>query len=136
MPEYVSEDLAANYLRDFLTAIYSHPSTDGFLFWNFWDGASWLNTGCNFYRLDWRETPAKDTFVDLLFNEWWVDERAQTTANGVARINGFKGIYEIAYTCDGTTIRDTVNLVDPVTCLLYTSPSPRDATLSRMPSSA
>ena len=26
--------------------------------------------------------------------------------------------------------------LDPVTCLLYTSPSPRDATLSRMPSSA
>ena len=25
---------------------------------------------------------------------------------------------------------------DPRTCLLYTSPSPRDATLSRMPSSA
>ena len=25
---------------------------------------------------------------------------------------------------------------DPATCLLYTSPSPRDATLSRMPSSA
>ena len=27
-------------------------------------------------------------------------------------------------------------LVMPTTCLLYTSPSPRDATLSRMPSSA
>ena len=26
--------------------------------------------------------------------------------------------------------------VKPFTCLLYTSPSPRDATLSRMPSSA
>ena len=26
--------------------------------------------------------------------------------------------------------------MDTVTCLLYTSPSPRDATLSRMPSSA
>ena len=26
--------------------------------------------------------------------------------------------------------------VDPISCLLYTSPSPRDATLSRMPSSA
>ena len=25
---------------------------------------------------------------------------------------------------------------DTITCLLYTSPSPRDATLSRMPSSA
>ena len=31
-----------------------------------------------------------------------------------------------------------VTMVDPVLgpCLLYTSPSPRDATLSRMPSSA
>ena len=27
-------------------------------------------------------------------------------------------------------------LVGPIACLLYTSPSPRDATLSRMPSSA
>ena len=31
----------------------------------------------------------------------------------------------------------TISVADtPVTCLLYTSPSPRDATLSRMPSSA
>ena len=28
------------------------------------------------------------------------------------------------------------NQTDLITCLLYTSPSPRDATLSRMPSSA
>ena len=28
------------------------------------------------------------------------------------------------------------NFIVPSTCLLYTSPSPRDATLSRMPSSA
>ena len=27
-------------------------------------------------------------------------------------------------------------ILQPVSCLLYTSPSPRDATLSRMPSSA
>jgi len=28
------------------------------------------------------------------------------------------------------------NYAEPTACLLYTSPSPRDATLSRMPSSA
>ena len=33
--------------------------------------------------------------------------------------------------CQGTS-----TTLDPGTCLLYTSPSPRDATLSRMPSSA
>ena len=31
---------------------------------------------------------------------------------------------------------DAAKLVQKLTCLLYTSPSPRDATLSRMPSSA
>ena len=29
-----------------------------------------------------------------------------------------------------------IDIINPCTCLLYTSPSPRDATLSRMPSSA
>ena len=33
-------------------------------------------------------------------------------------------------------IGDTVSAGDILACLLYTSPSPRDATLSRMPSSA
>ena len=32
--------------------------------------------------------------------------------------------------------QDVINKVTQKTCLLYTSPSPRDATLSRMPSSA
>ena len=39
----------------------------------------------------------------------------------------------------GTAINATVNIdfnTDNTSCLLYTSPSPRDATLSRMPSSA
>ena len=31
---------------------------------------------------------------------------------------------------------DEVNLADDLSCLLYTSPSPRDGLLSRMPSSA
>ena len=45
---------------------------------------------------------------------------------------------------DGKSVRlrqgrmedDTVFSDDPVDCLLYTSPSPRDGLLSRMPSSA
>ena len=32
--------------------------------------------------------------------------------------------------------KESVILVEDIICLLYTSPSPRDATLSRMPSSA
>ena len=36
----------------------------------------------------------------------------------------------------GTLVRNPLPLTLPVGCLLYTSPSPRDLDLSRMPSSA
>ena len=48
-------------------------------------------------------------------------------------------MYEIYYSYavnDGMTITPLVYTVEAESCLLYTSPSPRDATLSRMPSSA
>ena len=35
-----------------------------------------------------------------------------------------------------SAINGLLQSLDPYSCLLYTSPSPRDATLSRMPSSA
>ena len=51
-------------------------------------------------------------------------------------------IIEMSEGCDGILSSltekldaDTINKL-PDSCLLYTSPSPRDATLSRMPSSA
>ena len=40
----------------------------------------------------------------------------------------FHDVHEIEYACRG--------MVEVKTCLLYTSPSPRDGLLSRMPSSA
>ena len=49
--------------------------------------------------------------------------------------DGFNG--EINYNDDGTiNLNGNILEEDLRVCLLYTSPSPRDATLSRMPSSA
>ena len=42
----------------------------------------------------------------------------------------------IAHNCRRTKAKEIVITHGTDTCLLYTSPSPRDATLSRMPSSA
>ena len=41
-----------------------------------------------------------------------------------------------AYTASGTTLTLSAATASTDTCLLYTSPSPRDGLLSRMPSSA
>ena len=37
---------------------------------------------------------------------------------------------------DGSTVAKEIEIENPISCLLYTSPSPRDRTRSRMPSSA
>ena len=49
-------------------------------------------------------------------------------------ISGGDGIY--TYLWSGTGVQQGVASQSGLACLLYTSPSPRDATLSRMPSSA
>ena len=115
MPPSISEELGANYLRDFMTAVFSHESVDGFLFWNFWDGATWMNPGSNLFRNDWSRTPAGDMFVDLVFNEWWTNEQAATDTNGNFSGRFFKGTHEITYVCGGQTITETINLVEDET---------------------
>ena len=48
---------------------------------------------------------------------------------------GFQYFQDLFATCSAMMLR-IVRLPQPVICLLYTSPSPRDRTRSRMPSSA
>ena len=60
--------------------------------------------------------------------------------NGIQYIGGQYAPDEFiknqAQTIDGTQTIESAVLAGPITCLLYTSPSPRDGLLSRMPSSA
>ena len=55
------------------------------------------------------------------------------------KLNSNDKIYSAAEIIEGSKNFDGIlsSVTDPInSCLLYTSPSPRDATLSRMPSSA
>lgn len=114
MPTFVNEETAAQYLGDFLTAIFSHESMDGFLFWSFWDGATWIQGGTksNFFQQNWTANASLDVFVDLVFNEWWTNETITSSAEGVADIRAFKGMYEVVYEANGEVIRDTINLIE------------------------
>lgn len=35
------EALQADYRRDFMTAVFSHPSVKALMMWGFWEGAHW-----------------------------------------------------------------------------------------------
>ena len=115
LPTSIDDELAADYLVDFLTATFSHESMDGFLFWSFWDGATYMNEGSNLYNMDWTLTEAATAYIDLIFNQWWTDEIVVSNNNGVGESRVFKGTYEISYTCDGDVITETVEVLDPMT---------------------
>lgn len=114
MPTFVDEATAAQYLGDFLTAIFSHESMDGFLFWSFWDGATWIQGGTksNFFQQNWTTNASLEVFVNLVFKEWWTDETIISGMEGLADIRAFKGVYEIVYEANGETIRDTIHLTE------------------------
>ncbi|MEL6926455.1 MAG: endo-1,4-beta-xylanase, partial [Bacteroidota bacterium] len=107
----VDEELAAQYLRDFMTAIFSHPSMDGFLMWGFWDSAHWKNESPMYYS-NWQIKPSGEAFIDMVFNEWWTEELADTDADGKATVRGFKGTYEISYVVDGELVTDEITLTE------------------------
>ncbi len=111
----MDDTLAATYLRDFLTMVFSHPSVDGFLMWGFWDGAHWHSNAPLFYQ-DWSLKPAGQAFIDLVFNEWWTTENGLSNTNGEWSTRGFKGLYEVTIDCgNGSILTDTIRLSKDLT---------------------
>ena len=81
-----------------------------------------------------RSTGTVDYEVD-----WGDGSTESLTTNAPTHTYSSAGEYTIKVTpAEGSTYRPYFNnaVSDTSICLLYTSPSPRDATLSRMPSSA
>ena len=123
----VRDSVAAEYLGDFLTATFSHPSMTGFFFWNWWDTDTWQNPSANLFDAEWRRTPAGATFVDKVFREWWTGADLATDATGASAIRAFKGTYLVSYTCGGESRTDTLTLAEAMTheivCADFASPT-------------
>ena len=110
LPRSVPQELAANYTRDFMTAVFSHPSSTGLMSWNWWDTDTWANPGANLYTADWQEKSVHQVYVDQLFNEWWTEEDLTTNASGAASVRGFKGRYLVTVGCDNGDFEVELNL--------------------------
>lgn len=82
-----------DYLRDFMTAIFSHQAVDGFIFWGFVSMDDGQKQGL--YDSNWEETSKGAIYRDLVFNQWWTDVVVTTDSNGQAIVHGFLGDYEL-----------------------------------------
>ncbi len=94
------EPLQADYTRDFLTAMFSHASLMGVVTWGFWEKNHWIPPAA-FYRTDWSPRPAGMVWKELTQKTWWTDTEVRTGADGVAKVRGFLGDYEVQVS--GTT---------------------------------
>lgn len=90
----MDEELAGRYIRDFYTAMYSHPSVTGVVMWGFHDGNHWLDDA-PLFRADWSIKPAGEAYQKLLFETWWTDEMGTTNADGQYATRGFHGDYAV-----------------------------------------
>ena len=93
-----------DYLRDFLTAFFSHPATESITQWGFWEKAHWIPRAALFTK-DWRVKPAGQAYMDLVNGEWRTDAQGKTDDQGYFRTRGFYGDYEVTLTFpDGRTV--------------------------------
>ncbi len=98
------EALQADYTRDFLIAIYSHPSVTGFTQWGFWQSQHWKPDAAMF-RADWSEKPNAAVWRDLVLGKWRTKVDAKTDVEGEIHTRGHLGDYEFTVTADGKTAK-------------------------------
>jgi len=104
------EQREGQYMRDFLTACFSHPKVTAFIMWGFWDGKHWLYNA-PIFRKDWTLKPQGKAYVDLVLGQWWTNADGATDAAGRFATRGFLGRYEITATHNGQSRTVTADLV-------------------------
>jgi endo-1,4-beta-xylanase len=103
------EQLRADYMRDFLTVLFSHPAVDGVVQWGFWEGAHWIPESALFAR-DWTLRSHGQVFVDLTQKQWHTDTTGSSDNQGAFRFRGFKGDYQLTASANGKTATATTQL--------------------------
>jgi len=99
----------ADYTRDFLTAVFSHPATAAFVMWGFWEEDHWRPNGA-MIRADWSLKPNYHAYRERIYRDWWTDEARTTDKRGHVQLRAFLGDYEISVKAGGLKQRQRVRL--------------------------
>jgi len=101
----------ADYLRDFYTVCFSHPSVEGIVRWGFWEGDMWKPRG-HMIETDWTPTVQAAAYDELVFHRWWTNESAMTNAEGEFRTRAFKGTHRVTVKHAGYEWTKTLDLTE------------------------
>ena len=90
-------ELQADYMRDYMIAVFSHPKVDGIMLWGFWEGRHWRPNAA-FWTKNWTKRPLANVWLDLVTKEWKTDVTMKTNAGGSADVRAFLGDYQLDVT--------------------------------------
>lgn len=89
------EELAADYTRDVLISVFSHPAYTSFLLWGFWEGSHWKPEAASWNK-DWSIRKRGEVLKEWIGRRWHTEVTLQTDAAGRATWRGFPGWYEVS----------------------------------------
>jgi GH35 family endo-1,4-beta-xylanase len=103
------EQLQADFTRDFLISMFSHPSINGVTLWGF-SKYGGVGTDMSMFRDDWTPKPNGLVYEDLVLHRWWTNADGVTDKRGHYATRGFLGEYEVTVTRDSSTVTKSVTL--------------------------
>ena len=103
------QQLQADYTRDFLTILFSHPDTTAISTFGIWEKGIW-NPLAALYNADWSLKPNGQVWHDLVTKQWWTNASGTTNSSGGYRTRGFLGDYLVTVTANGATEKVHVNM--------------------------
>lgn len=88
------EELAADYTRDVLIAVFSHPAYTSFLLWGFWEGSHWKPAAASWNK-DWSIRKRGEVLEEWIGRRWRTEVTLKTNATGRVKWRGFPGWYDV-----------------------------------------
>lgn len=120
--EVQDQALQADFTRDFLIAVFSHPAVTGITLWGFWKN-TYVGPDTPLYNDDWKPKPNALVYDDLVLHRWWTNADGATDASGRFAVRGFLGDYDITVTVGGKSVAKQVRLDKGGVTVRFTSPT-------------
>ena len=104
------EEAQADYVAQFYTLLFSHPSVHAVTWWDFSDKDAWMGAPAGLVRRDMSPKPAYDRLMRLIHHDWWTTASGVTSKGGRFQTRAYYGVYKV--TVDGPGAQ---RVVDDVT---------------------
>jgi GH35 family endo-1,4-beta-xylanase len=85
----------ADYVINFYTLLFSHPSVRAITWWDLSDEGAWLGAPAGLLRRDMTPKPAYERLLHLVHGKWWTRAAGQTNGAGKYETRAFLGSYKI-----------------------------------------